>query len=220
MEIIGNEIAFKEEFVMKQNTKERLNFAKGIMTGIVLALTMVTTVVFATPQTREIVFGINDITVNGRAINFSDDERPFILGGLAFLPVRVISDELGLGLDWNPVTQTINITSWEHQTSQMQPTLSQLQEIEAFRNAIALIEQEVYYLENHIAILEQHLFGSTPVPPVYTNQRTHVVQAGENLSRISQNLLGSMAYIDLIMEANNLTNHNIHIGQILIIPDR
>ena len=96
--------------------------------------------------------------------------------------------------------------------------------------------QIISYLEQHIDFLEEKLFG---LPPTFegdlydeygTNvqiveniqeigQRVHIVQPGESLSLISMNLLGTMHHADLIMQANNLPNHNIQPGQTLIIPD-
>lgn len=51
--------------------------------------------------------------------------------------------------------------------------------------------------------------------------RTHTVVAGDSLSRIANTFFGdsSQANIQRIMDANNLTNSNIHVGQVLDIPN-
>lgn len=57
---------------------------------------------------------------------------------------------------------------------------------------------------------------ATPVPPTAT-PRIHVVQPGDNLTRIAQQFGVS---VDAIMEANGMANpHRIYPGQRLVIPD-
>lgn len=52
--------------------------------------------------------------------------------------------------------------------------------------------------------------------PAHAQARTHEVQAGENLFRIG---LRYGVSVDDLMRANGLSNYNIYVGQVLIIPD-
>lgn len=59
---------------------------------------------------------------------------------------------------------------------------------------------------------------ASPLPPTATaTPRVHVVQPGDNLTRIAQQYGVS---VDAIIQANRLDNaHRIHPGQRLVIPD-
>ncbi|MCL1935186.1 MAG: LysM peptidoglycan-binding domain-containing protein [Defluviitaleaceae bacterium] len=90
---------------------------------------------------------------------------------------------------------------------------------------IEMLEEEIEQLLSMIQNTSQNTeteiidnFDGDFTPPELQTDRHHIVQSGESLSIISMNLLGSMAYVDLIMQANGLTNTNISVGQTLIIP--
>lgn len=76
--------------------KER---AKGFIVGIVLMAVLSGTAVMASPQMREVVFGVR-VSHNGTMVSFADDSQPFIMGGRTFLPVRAIADIAGLHVDF------------------------------------------------------------------------------------------------------------------------
>ena len=64
---------------------------------------------------------------------------------------------------------------------------------------------------------EQAVAAETP----RSEQRTHVVVSGDNLSRIAAQFFGNATYANIqsIREANNLTNDVINVGQVLVIPN-
>jgi hypothetical protein len=64
----------------------------------------------ASPQLREVVFGVN-VSVNGQAVQFDADSRPFIMDGRTFLPVRAIADIAGLNVNFDSATNTVLLTS-------------------------------------------------------------------------------------------------------------
>jgi hypothetical protein len=83
---------------------------KGIVIGMLLTVLLSGTVVMASPQLREVVFGVN-VSVNGQAVQFDADMRPFIMDGRTFLPVRAIADIAGLGVGFDSATNTVLLTN-------------------------------------------------------------------------------------------------------------
>lgn len=125
------------------------------------------------------------------------------------------------------------INSLQNQLAIYQETIESIPTAEAMeamaqqevqlRAQISSLNDDIYHLNNILA--GNVLANVTPSDNVLddattqeTSDNVHIVQPGDSLSTIAQNLLGSTAYVNLIMEANNLTGTNLGIGQSLIIP--
>jgi len=61
-------------------------------------------------EAREVVFGIS-VSLDGTMVQFTEDMRPFVIGGRTFLPVRAIADLAGLDVDFDGETNTVLLTS-------------------------------------------------------------------------------------------------------------
>lgn len=70
---------------------------------------------------------------------------------------------------------------------------------------------------NQETVNEQSVNQSSGTSPS-TNNITHIVQAGQNLSTISEQFYGTSNEFQRIIEANNLQTDNLYVGQVLIIP--
>lgn len=99
---------------------------KGVLLGIfvsVLWLEIVGTAT-ATVGQRTVSVDYNDIkvTLNGAAVNMVDADgvavEPFIINGTTYLPVRAVASALGLDVNWNGQTKTVelNKSSQPHST--------------------------------------------------------------------------------------------------------
>ncbi|MCL2396491.1 MAG: copper amine oxidase N-terminal domain-containing protein [Defluviitaleaceae bacterium] len=100
-----------------KKSKERM---KGFVLGFVLATIISSAaVVVANPGTmREVLYGVN-IVVNGRAVNFAPDMRPFISNDRTYLPVRGVAYALDLPVDWDDDTNTVYIGRKPIDTTQL-----------------------------------------------------------------------------------------------------
>lgn len=85
--------------------KERI---KGMVIGFVLCAVLLggMMVVSAQTVTRNIVYGVQ-VRLNGELMNFAADSQPFVMEGRTFLPVRAISDVVGLPVDFDAGTNTV-----------------------------------------------------------------------------------------------------------------
>ena len=88
---------------------ERFKMTRGIVIGALMMLLLSGTVLMASPQTREVVFGVG-VSFNGQRVNFDADSQPFIMEGRTFLPVRAIADIAGLDVDFDGATNTVLLT--------------------------------------------------------------------------------------------------------------
>jgi len=81
---------------------------KGFAVGFLIAIMASGTVVWANPGgvLREVFYGVN-VSVNGQMQNFDADSMPFISDGRTFLPVRAISEALGVPVNWDGATSTV-----------------------------------------------------------------------------------------------------------------
>ena len=83
--------------------KERL---KGFVAGILLMAMLSSVLVFANSGImREVHYGIN-VVLNGRAVEFEEDSRPFVIDGRTFLPLRAMAELLGLPVEFDAETNT------------------------------------------------------------------------------------------------------------------
>ncbi|MCL1863447.1 MAG: peptidylprolyl isomerase [Defluviitaleaceae bacterium] len=81
--------------------KERI---KGIIIGFALCalLAATTTAVIAAVQsvTKEVTYGVG-VTLHGSVIEFSEIDRPFMVDGRVFLPMRAVAELVGLPVDFD-----------------------------------------------------------------------------------------------------------------------
>lgn len=76
---------------------------KGIVMGFILcAVLTATTAAIAASQTvtRELTYGVG-VTLHGQAVEFEEGDRPFVIDGRTFLPVRAIAGLVGLPVDFD-----------------------------------------------------------------------------------------------------------------------
>ena len=91
----------------------RFNLKSYIAGALTVAL-LTPAVLFAANPTaretalRELTYGVN-VIVNGRALELQGVDRPFILDGRTFLPVSVVAQSLGVPVQWDGATWTVNI---------------------------------------------------------------------------------------------------------------
>lgn len=83
------------------------SFAMGVVTT---ALLLPVVAVASELVTINVIPGIH-VNVNGQTLNLPAGEDAFIYAGRTFLPVRAVSEALGLEVDWNQVTSTVYLTS-------------------------------------------------------------------------------------------------------------
>lgn len=57
----------------------------------------------------------NAVTVDGKSVQVDEGDGkvvPEVIGGRAYLPLRLVADNLGLDLTWDPVARVIAFTYW------------------------------------------------------------------------------------------------------------
>lgn len=89
--------------------------AKPFIAGFVSALLVVSLVgtAFASSNfvKRELYYNNISVTLDGKRLDLQGDREPFIISGTTFLPVRAISEALGLDVEWEGATSTVILTS-------------------------------------------------------------------------------------------------------------
>lgn len=96
---------------------KKLNNAKWFTLGIVVCLLVTTLAVPALAssltKTAQLVYNDIKITLNGSAVTPKDANgsvvEPFTIDGTTYLPVRAISNALGLGVEWDATTKTVKL---------------------------------------------------------------------------------------------------------------
>lgn len=81
------------------------------VTGFLMGSMMLAVTVTASRQwaMREITYGDINVVVDGAAVNFAADMQPFITQDRTFLPIRAISEALGIDVNWNDATRTVYV---------------------------------------------------------------------------------------------------------------
>lgn len=92
---------------------------KGFLSGMVATFLLVGLIssAYATVGKKSVELDYNDIkvTMNGQPVNLVDANgnavEPFAIAGTTYLPVRAVSNALGLGVDWDATTKTVKLTN-------------------------------------------------------------------------------------------------------------
>lgn len=87
----------------------RFRIIKVVAISTLAAFLLSGTVLMASPQTREVIFGVG-VSLNGQRVDFDADSQPFLMDGRTFLPVRAIADMVGLDVDFDDATNTVLLT--------------------------------------------------------------------------------------------------------------
>lgn len=89
-------------------------FSLGIVMCMILSLMAFPAMAASFSRTAELVYNNIKITLNGNAVTPKDAGgnavEPFIIDGTTYLPVRAISNALGLGVDWDGTTNTVKLS--------------------------------------------------------------------------------------------------------------
>ncbi|MBQ8248542.1 MAG: hypothetical protein IJY93_01490 [Clostridia bacterium] len=87
--------------------------AAGLFAGILISATVVGATTGAIQ--RELHYNNIQITLDGKNVHPTDANgkyvEPFIIDGTTYLPVRAVSNALGLGVDWDGNTNTVKLTT-------------------------------------------------------------------------------------------------------------
>lgn len=90
-------------------------FAFGVIACLIVSIA--STPAFASSLTKSAQLVYNDIKIslNGKTITPTDASgnavEPFTINGTTYLPVRAISDALGLNVNWNSSTHTVELSN-------------------------------------------------------------------------------------------------------------
>ena len=79
---------------MKKHSKEIKGFILGVLFTLILGAGLT---VAASPQMREIIFGIS-VSFDGELLEFPEDSQPFTMDGRTFLPVRAVANIFGVNV--------------------------------------------------------------------------------------------------------------------------
>lgn len=91
------------------------NFIFGFVVCLLLVGLVIPTVAASMSVNATLVYNNIKITFDGKQINPKDADgntvEPFIINGTTYLPVRAVSDSLGLNVDWNSQTKTVVLST-------------------------------------------------------------------------------------------------------------
>lgn len=87
----------------------------GIAVCLMVTLLVVPAFASTLSKTAQLVYNDIKITLNGGAVTPTDANgnavEPFIIDGTTYLPLRAISNALGLGVTWDATTKTAALTT-------------------------------------------------------------------------------------------------------------
>ncbi len=80
---------------------------KKLITGIVLATVLTTSTVFATPKNIDVTIDSLDVFINNQRVDSSN----LVFDNTTYLPLRAISEGVGIKVDYNDTEKVVNLTS-------------------------------------------------------------------------------------------------------------
>lgn len=106
-------------------SKSLRSYVAGFLSAVLL-LALATSAMAAYQKQATLDYSGIQITLNGNKIDPVDANgnpvEPFAISGTTYLPVRAISNALGLGVEWEPATQTVKLTSGNTPVAPTTPT--------------------------------------------------------------------------------------------------
>ena len=99
----------------------------GILLGILIgSMFMTSAAAISETVQKTLLYNNLKITLDGEEVIPKDANgvyvEPFAIDGTTYLPVRAISNALGLGVDWDQKTSTVILTSPKEETDPASPT--------------------------------------------------------------------------------------------------
>ena len=140
---------------MKRTLKDRL---MGVIIGIIIGATMVTTAVATTGKIQKSLDYNNiKITLDGKEVVPKDANgkyvEPFAIEGTTYLPVRAISNALGLDVGWDGTTNTVKLTTPKKQLDSEEGNVIYNENgVKVTYTGYELDEDSVYYLSVYLLI--------------------------------------------------------------------
>lgn len=89
----------------------RITFLAGMLTMALLSSLVVSASAFYSNVSKTLSYQNIKVTLNGQQLDLTDANgrkvEPFIIDGTTYLPVRAVSNSLGLDVTWNTSTKTV-----------------------------------------------------------------------------------------------------------------
>ncbi|MEA4895788.1 MAG: stalk domain-containing protein [Oscillospiraceae bacterium] len=90
-------------------------FTLGILACLLVTTLAVPALAASLTKTAQLTYNSIKITLNGSAVTPKDAAgnvvEPFIIDGTTYLPVRAVANVLGIGVGWDGVTNTVQLTN-------------------------------------------------------------------------------------------------------------
>lgn len=115
------------------------SFVCGFLCAILVTAFVVPALASTGTKTLTATFNNIQVKLDGKLLNLHDAAgktvEPFVIDGTTYLPIRAISEALGLGVDWNSSSNTVILTSKpEAEPSTAQGEKTSMAELTAFIN--------------------------------------------------------------------------------------
>ncbi len=198
--MIGGVIINGSTFVPIRTVSESL--------GALVSWNGTTQTVLINQQDKRISFvvGSTIATVNGQQ---QTTPTSFILNGSTMVPLRFVSETLGLFVDWNQTTSTVTLTSKQTESTVSVYTVAQGDTLWSIANKFNLTVEDLKKANNLLSEVLQ-VNQKLLIPNVI-----HTVNSGESLWLIASKYGVSMT---AIKEVNKISSDIIYVGQKLLIP--
>lgn len=97
-------------------------FSLGVFACLIVSIASTPAFASSLKKSAQLVYNNIKISLNGTTITPTDASgnvvEPFTINGTTYLPVRAISNALGLNVNWNSSTNTVEITNTKPSNSQ------------------------------------------------------------------------------------------------------
>lgn len=97
--------------------KNKGSFLAGMVTMLLIVALAVPAMASSGFVSKNLYYNNITVTLDGKPLVLQGDREPFVINGTTFLPVRAISETLGLDVDWDGASSTVILKSGTSQTS-------------------------------------------------------------------------------------------------------
>ena len=91
--------------------KNKGSFLAGMVTMLLIVALAVPAMASSGFVTKDLYYNNITVTLDGKPLVLQGDREPFVINGTTFLPVRAISEALGLDVDWDGASSTVILTT-------------------------------------------------------------------------------------------------------------
>lgn len=163
--------------------KKTHSFFAGLIAGILVAALVIPAAATTGWVTKNLRYDNVKVTLNGKVLDLQGDREPFAINGTTFLPVRAVSEALGVVVNWDDQTKTVILTTPKPDDTQTAQKTTDIQSSEKSNTAVAPQKETAFdalakWVKENGTAVEPSIYGFS-ISPTGKPETTYAIMYDE-----------------------------------------